>query len=659
MKKAVHKLCIIFTCKYLFAFSSLLFFAEYGSAQTDASFENKFRALKDSCYSTELVDHSLSFLYADSALNLAEEANSDYYKADALLLKGGLFFIENIADSALYYTKRAVDIFEIYQDSVAYQIACYNLGNIYLDKGEYVSALINFQKILKNIENHFAEELALDDMNVVASLIYTYSSIADIFRVVGDIASSKYYVSKMQTVTENTKLNLSYDIQYLLLFERFQIAMDDLKFQEAAALIDKTIENNHSYDDFYQDGSLYREKARVLNALNKTEESHFYLDISDSIFSAVGNLPDLVRNSILRSEILNKTKRYNESLSVLHKHIEGIEVIPSKMIILDYYQQLATTYNYIENSDSMVYYFKVMNSLNANLTVQLMREVVDELVNYIEDEEQRIQARTEDLQLRYDNDKMKIQMESNKRLQKRNYFIFFITILFLATVVFVFWNLNRKNKKVNHALNRTIEDKQILFKEMHHRVKNNFQIMSSLFSLQHMTTHDKGVVKVLGDAQSRIQTMALVHEMLYKKNEVQNISFTAYVNELITSIIRSLNEENKEIKYTVQAGNESFDLQVATSLGLILNEAFTNAVKYAFTARDSGQIDVTLELLQNHNYRLTIRDNGVGIPQELINGKRESLGVELIHILSEQLGGQAEIKNLNGTIIVVVFKVDD
>ncbi|MBK7128964.1 MAG: sensor histidine kinase [Crocinitomicaceae bacterium] len=659
MKKAVPNLCMIVTCKYLFAISSILFFAEYGSAQTDASFENKFSALKDSCYSTELVDHNLSFLYADSALNMAEEANSDYHKADALLLKGGLFFIENNADSALYYTKRAVDIFEIYQDSVAYQIACYNLGNIYLDKGEYVSALINFQKILKNIENYFSDELALNDMDVLGSLMYTYSSIADIYRGVGDHVSSKYYVSKMQTVIENTEIELPYDFQFLMYFERFQIAMEENKFQDAVVLIDKALENNHANDDHFQDGSIYREKARLMNALNKTDEALFYLDVSDSIYSAVGNRPDLILNSIVRSEIFNKTKKFTQSLDVLYQNINSIDSVPSKIIVLDYYQQLALTCNFSGKTDSMVYYFQVMNNVNADLRVQLMQQVVDELVNYIEDEEERIQARTEDLRLRYDNDKLKIQMEGNKRLQKRNYFIFFITILFLATVVFVFWNLNRKNKKVNHALNRTIEDKQILFKEMHHRVKNNFQIMSSLFSLQHMSTDDKGVTKVLGDAQSRIQTMALVHEMLYKKNEVQNILFSAYVTELITSIIHSLNDENKEINFTVKAGNESFDLQIATSLGLILNEAFTNAVKYAFKSRESGQIDISLESLGHQKYRLTIQDNGIGIPEEIINGKRETLGVELIHILSEQLGGHAEIKKMNGTIIVVVFNADN
>ena len=150
--------------------------------------------------------------------------------------------------------------------------------------------------------------------------------------------------------------------------------------------------------------------------------------------------------------------------------------------------------------------------------------------------------------------------------------------------------------------------------------------------------------------------MSLVHEMLYRKSEVKRIDFKSYASELVDSIIKSFTNDNVIIDFNVESENESFDLEVAVPLGLILNEAITNSVKYAFSELQAGLIEIQLKHISGDNYSLVIKDNGIGIPEEFINGSKETLGIELINILSEQLGGSVSFKNNSGTEIVIYFK---
>ena len=158
------------------------------------------------------------------------------------------------------------------------------------------------------------------------------------------------------------------------------------------------------------------------------------------------------------------------------------------------------------------------------------------------------------------------------------------------------------------------------------------------------------------DAQGRIQSMSLVHEMLYRKNEVKRIGFKLYAEELVASIFKSFTDNDGMIKYSVNAKDETFDLEIAVPLGLILNEAITNSVKYAFNELGRGQIDISLDCDNKENNVLVISDNGVGIEDEYINGSKETLGIELINILSEQLGGKAVFSNKSGTELTIYFK---
>ena len=215
----------------------------------------------------------------------------------------------------------------------------------------------------------------------------------------------------------------------------------------------------------------------------------------------------------------------------------------------------------------------------------------------------------------------------------------------------------RRNKKSNKDLSDSIEENKILFREVHHRVKNNFQIISSLLNLQHGIEEDERSKKVLTDAQGRIQSMSLVHELLYRKNEVKRIYFKTYAEELVSSIFKSLTNVSDKIIYNIECQDESFGLEVAVPLGLMLNEAITNSVKYAFTDQDSGQIDIILTKTGAYHYKLIIKDNGKGIPDEFIKGNMETLGIELINILSEQLEGTLKISNENGTKIELDFVV--
>ena len=149
--------------------------------------------------------------------------------------------------------------------------------------------------------------------------------------------------------------------------------------------------------------------------------------------------------------------------------------------------------------------------------------------------------------------------------------------------------------------------------------------------------------------------MSLVHEMLYRKNEAKRIGFREYTEELVASIVKLYSNNKTKITFEIHCGQESFDLELGVPLGLMLNEAVTNSAKYAFVGRESGKIDIYLKQLEKKRYLLQIKDNGIGIPAEFISGGKETLGIELISILSNQLGGTVQFLNENGTEVRIEF----
>jgi PAS domain S-box-containing protein len=214
-----------------------------------------------------------------------------------------------------------------------------------------------------------------------------------------------------------------------------------------------------------------------------------------------------------------------------------------------------------------------------------------------------------------------------------------------------------EQKQAEEKVKASLKEKEVLLKEIHHRVKNNLGIVSSLLQMQYRRTQDSQATAILLDSRNRIASIALVHEKLYRSDDLANINFAQYIPDLTTHLFDSYNVSSSNIQLNIQVEDVSLDIETAIPCGLIINELVSNALKYAFPIDCTGKIQVSLSQASNHTLMLIIRDNGVGLPAEFESKKTKTLGMNLIQGLVKQLRGTLEINSQQGTEFKISFTV--
>jgi len=211
-------------------------------------------------------------------------------------------------------------------------------------------------------------------------------------------------------------------------------------------------------------------------------------------------------------------------------------------------------------------------------------------------------------------------------------------------------------KRAEETIKASLREKEVLLKEIHHRVKNNLQIISSLLSLQSQYIKDKHVLEMFKDSQDRIRSMALIHEKLYGSRDLTRIDFAEYIKGLTKGLYRSYGVDPGRIGLNIKVENVSLRVDLAVPCGLIINELVSNALKYAFPPswRGKGQIDISLSPTETNEIELVVQDNGIGMPEDLDIRQTESLGLRLVTILVEdQLDGRISLDTKKGTKFVM------
>ena len=210
-------------------------------------------------------------------------------------------------------------------------------------------------------------------------------------------------------------------------------------------------------------------------------------------------------------------------------------------------------------------------------------------------------------------------------------------------------------KRAEGLLNTSLKEKELLLREIHHRVKNSLQIISSLLSLQASEIDDEEIIERYKESENRIHTIALIHESLYQSTDISHINFKNYIEILIEDIIHSYNVDTNQIRTIIEIGDFELGIETAIPAGLIINELVSNSIKHAFKLDRKGKIMVILEKLDDI-YTLTIRDNGIGLSEDFDYETINSLGLQLVNGLVSQLDGKMTIEVDGGTVFIVIFK---
>lgn len=212
-------------------------------------------------------------------------------------------------------------------------------------------------------------------------------------------------------------------------------------------------------------------------------------------------------------------------------------------------------------------------------------------------------------------------------------------------------------KQAEEAVKRSLKEKEALLKELHHRVKNNLQIIASLLQLKLSKSKDKEVISVFKQTQERIKVMALVHQKFCESSDFITINIFGYVHELVNNLLSSYGVDREKIAVKIDVANVLLKIDLAVSCGLVINELLTNSFKYAFPENRKGEINISLRSIEKNKLEIIVSDNGIGIAKDFNLHSTETVGLALVvSTIESQLGGKIKLNREGGTKFKVTFK---
>lgn len=493
-----------------------------------------------------------------------------------------------------------------------------------------------------------AKKISQADLFASSQLIagHIYSSLNE------EKVAKDYYNKCLQTflgINDSNGVSYTYSGLGIVYYdnEQYEKALDSYLNAEKFWVDDST---NLKSDLWNNIGALYVNMEDYGKAKSYYKKALFSYDptiLTSDISMVYYNLGEL---ELLQGNLNSANKYFNESLSI-GRRIESPTEVMWAFEGLYLTAKKANKYN-----EALVAYERFEHIKDSLEGLQNAKDVMQIETMYHQEEHLK---KIKDQELKIIQAERKIDSEKFKNIIYVSFSIF-IALIFVL-VLFIYLRSRRLSGMLLDQRNRiseSLKEKEVLLKEIHHRVKNNLQVISSLLNLQRYSSGDKGVEYIIDETQNRINAIALVHQKLYQSENVGRIDFSVYIRELVEqeSVIYLNKESPIEKIYEIEE-NSSFDIDLAVSLGLIVSELIINAFKYAFSADRKNVLIIKLSNKSKDEFTLVVRDSGAGLPPGFENGKKESLGMELVKILAEQINGSLSYRNDNGAVFTVQFKV--
>lgn len=341
---------------------------------------------------------------------------------------------------------------------------------------------------------------------------------------------------------------------------------------------------------------------------------------------------------------------------------KSIDKIDAEDVKRSYYSLLNQYYAKIKQYDSAYFYIQLYSKFREKMHAGIRKDQSIMLLGQLEIQKRRQELYNKNISL----DKAEIE---NKETKNRILNLLLLITAIFAIILFLSFYLyqNVKNKKIlaikNYVLNKSMKatneqiiKNDLLLKELHHRVKNNLQVIYSLLNIEKRKLNELGSISSITSIQNRIQTMALVHQNLYTSDNYEMVHFDSYIKTLVNHLksIYQVNLSFIEIKFDIDM-SISLPIDKVISIGLIVNEAISNSLKYAFTDLKNGKLNIKI-IQSDQLYTMTISDNGPGFDQNKVN--TENIGMKLIHAMSDQLQGKYSLIQNNGVLHKLEFTIN-
>ncbi|MDP9081656.1 MAG: ATP-binding protein [Bacteroidota bacterium] len=515
-------------------------------------------------------------------------------------LLGGLYTKKGEYNKGLLYALKTIDLMHHNGDSSLALNFYSRVAIIYKFLGDYPSAIEWYHKVLDKMEADHINNILFSGVNQMVTCLIAEGKSREALNLILE-KRAKY---KPANQNEELLLQMDFGKVYAMLGEN---DLAEKKFHKAEALLKNKFSFNPSFqaEANYAIGTFYLKRAEYSKA---------------------------------RHYLINALKCYNE-----RGHVQYVQNTHLALFKID---------SAMGNLDSAIYHLQASVRLKDSIfTVAKNRQIEELQISYGTKEKEK------DIKLLQNNEKLQ-QVKLDHERNTRNWIIAgAIMILIIAGLLYGQSTMRkRKNLIITHnneLLQKLLTEKEWLVKEVHHRVKNNLQTIISL--LQSQAAYLKNdALKAIETSQNRIYTMSLIHQKLYQSEDIQTIDMAIYIPELIQYLKDSFDNSNN-IDFNVKVVQVNLDASIAIPVALIINEALTNSIKYAFPGNVHGAISVSLQE-EGESLKLELTDNGIGMKKKSIQENPVSLGLQLIKGLTREIHGEVNFKNDHGVKITLTFK---
>ncbi|MFK7969898.1 MAG: tetratricopeptide repeat protein [Bacteroidia bacterium] len=551
-----------------------------------------------------------------------------------------IFTQQSQMDSALHYNGQAIALSREVKDTLSLAKALYSYSNIAYSKRDFNTALEGYLEALalkRAIGANFSKQLS--------ALGMCYQEMGQWREARGTFEESIVVAKAQNEPTDEAWALKNLGVLSRSLSEPHENAL--AYFEEAVSLMEQANEDDNMAEILLDLGRVQIDLKRYKAAESSFQRSY---DIYTSIQHGMGSVQaggELARTKLLLG-------KQQEADLLLQKAFEDKEVLsgmPETVSLV--YEELVETYS------------EIGDYKNAFLFSEKTRRLKDSLLQQSRDrdfaqmaEEYEADKREATITLLEENTQLKDERIANQNTSMMG---LGLGILVLGGLAFLLFQNSQKRKAANLLLaqkNTEIEkqhaQKAILLKEIHHRVKNNLQVISSLLNLQSREVEDVAAKEALNEGQNRVRSMALIHQRLYQKDELGLIDMQEYIEELVGNLQQSFVKAEKDITITTSLASVEADVDKAIPIGLILNELITNAFKYAFEGKMRGNIALNMSLDAQQNFSLSVQDDGVGI-SDSDQKKGKSFGMKLVRSLSKGLNAKLEVQGQHGTQVSILI----
>jgi two-component sensor histidine kinase len=508
----------------------------------------------------------------------------------------------------------------------------------------YETALEYYLKAL-DIANESGKTNAISNVkNSIGQLYFTQEKYGECI---------KYMLESLELAEEDNNLIVISDCNYY-------ISMASLKLNKLEGIL-TPISKSYNIDSIQSNyrGLVHKSIlfGDIYMALGQLNKAQFYYEKASDYCDLIQDKAQNITYVLLRlSNISISKKEYQKAISQLEKVVEISLKSQMKEMQYQAYEKLAEVYNHIGDHKKAFQFQKSYAQLKDSVINEERVKNFNQLQALYQDEQKTSEISR--LKTESELQKANIEVEKAKASEKsKQNLLLIVGLVALTIIILTLFKLFKNKEKSNNILSRqNIEiekqnqQKEILLKEIHHRVKNNLQVISSLLSLQSNDIVDTNALDAVKEGQNRVKSIALIHQKLYQNEDLSSVDFDVYAEELVSYLRAALQSTNSNIEINVEAHNVSLDIDTAVPLGLILNELVTNSLKYAFPNEEEGYVNISLEYSNKENMlQLKVEDNGIGLPANFDISKSTSLGLKLVRMLCQQLDGKLHYSNGSGS----------